>query len=79
MGERGYLAGLLGVHFPEKHTPHRVKSVSPDHFLGLVPFGHIWLDLGLDPLANLVSQCSVGLIKVETRFANGSSPRSSHM
>ncbi|OQE87120.1 hypothetical protein PENNAL_c0020G07244 [Penicillium nalgiovense] len=32
MGERGYLAGLLGVHFPEMHTPHRVKSVSPDRW-----------------------------------------------
>ncbi|KAJ5206937.1 Cytochrome b5 [Penicillium cf. griseofulvum] len=32
MGERGYLAGLLGVHFPEKHTPHRVKSVTPERW-----------------------------------------------
>ncbi|KAF2836947.1 acyl-CoA dehydrogenase NM domain-like protein [Patellaria atrata CBS 101060] len=35
MGERGYLAGLLGVHYPAKYTDKRVKSVPPekwDHF-----------------------------------------------
>ncbi|CAI7663549.1 unnamed protein product [Penicillium glandicola] len=32
MGERGYLAGLLGTHYPEKHTPYRVKSVSSDRW-----------------------------------------------
>ncbi|EPS30614.1 hypothetical protein PDE_05566 [Penicillium oxalicum 114-2] len=32
MGERGYLAGLLGVKYPEKHTPNRVKSVSPERW-----------------------------------------------
>ncbi|KAG0153165.1 hypothetical protein PDIDSM_5015 [Penicillium digitatum] len=32
MGERGYLAGLLGVHFPKQHTPYRVKSVSADRW-----------------------------------------------
>ncbi len=30
MGERGYLAGLLGGHFPTHLTDKRVKSVSPD-------------------------------------------------
>ncbi|QQK39761.1 Acyl-CoA dehydrogenase, putative [Penicillium digitatum] len=32
MGERGYLAGLLGFHFPKQHTPYRVKSVSADRW-----------------------------------------------
>jgi len=35
MGERGYLAGLLGIHFPVQYTDRRVKSVPPekwDHF-----------------------------------------------
>ncbi|KAJ6104522.1 hypothetical protein N7523_010842 [Penicillium sp. IBT 18751x] len=32
MGERGYLAGLLGVKYPEQHTPFRVQSVSPDRW-----------------------------------------------
>ncbi|KAJ5389619.1 Acyl-CoA dehydrogenase apdG [Penicillium cataractarum] len=32
MGERGYLAGLLGVKYPEKHTPYRVKSVAPERW-----------------------------------------------
>ncbi|KAJ5579860.1 uncharacterized protein N7459_005845 [Penicillium hispanicum] len=32
MGERGYLAGLLGVKYPEQHTPYRVQSVSPDRW-----------------------------------------------
>ena len=35
MGERGYLAGLLGMHFPAHLTQTRVKSVPPekwDHF-----------------------------------------------
>lgn len=27
MGTRGYLAGLMGVHFPTQYTPNRVKSV----------------------------------------------------
>jgi len=30
MGERGYLAGLLGVHYPAHLTKNRVKSVTPD-------------------------------------------------
>lgn len=30
MGERGYLAGLMGVHFPTHLTPYRVKSVGPE-------------------------------------------------
>ncbi|KAI9817387.1 MAG: hypothetical protein M1832_004694 [Thelocarpon impressellum] len=29
MGQRGYLAGLMGVHYPEHLTPNRVKSVEP--------------------------------------------------
>lgn len=35
MGERGYLAGLLGIHYPGEYTDKRVKSVPPekwDHF-----------------------------------------------
>ncbi|KAJ5788478.1 Acyl-CoA dehydrogenase N-terminal [Penicillium paradoxum] len=32
MGERGYLAGLLGVHYPVNHTQHRVKSVAPERW-----------------------------------------------
>ncbi|KAH9868304.1 hypothetical protein J1614_007376 [Plenodomus biglobosus] len=35
MGERGYLAGLLGIHYPAQYTDRRVKSVPPekwDHF-----------------------------------------------
>ncbi|EOA81690.1 hypothetical protein ACJQWK_10696 [Exserohilum turcicum] len=35
MGERGYLAGTLGVQFPTQYTDRRVKSVPPekwDHF-----------------------------------------------
>lgn len=35
MGERGYLAGLLGIHFPKQYTDRRIKSVPPekwDHF-----------------------------------------------
>jgi len=35
MGDRGYLAGLLGIHFPAELTDRRVKSVPPerwDHF-----------------------------------------------
>jgi alkylation response protein AidB-like acyl-CoA dehydrogenase len=35
MGERGYLAGLLGIHYPAHLTQTRVKSVPPekwDHF-----------------------------------------------
>lgn len=35
MGERGYLAGLLGIHFPVQFTDRRIKSVPPekwDHF-----------------------------------------------
>lgn len=39
MGERGYLAGLLGLRFPAKLTDKRVKSVSPeqwDHFHELI-------------------------------------------
>lgn len=30
MGERGYLAGLLGIHFPTHLTDKRVKSVAPE-------------------------------------------------
>lgn len=30
MGERGYLAGLMGMHYPTHLTDRRVKSVSPD-------------------------------------------------
>lgn len=39
MGERGYLAGLLGVNFPAEYTKNRVKSVPPekwDHFHELI-------------------------------------------
>jgi len=39
MGERGYLAGLLGVHYPTQYTDIRNKSVSPeewDHFHELI-------------------------------------------
>lgn len=35
MGERGYLAGLLGIHYPAQYTDKRVASVPPekwDHF-----------------------------------------------
>jgi hypothetical protein len=32
--------------------------------LALVPFGHIWLNLGLDPLADFVSEGGVGIVKV---------------
>lgn len=32
MGERGYLAGLLGVSYPTEHTPYRVKSVPPERW-----------------------------------------------
>ncbi|KAJ5895162.1 acyl-CoA dehydrogenase/oxidase [Penicillium taxi] len=32
MGERGYLAGLLGVKYPEKYTQYRVQSVLPDQW-----------------------------------------------
>ncbi|KAL2814308.1 acyl-CoA dehydrogenase/oxidase [Aspergillus granulosus] len=32
MGERGYLAGLLGVKYPVHHTPHRVQSVAPENW-----------------------------------------------
>ncbi|KAH6971680.1 acyl-CoA dehydrogenase/oxidase [Ilyonectria sp. MPI-CAGE-AT-0026] len=30
MGRRGYLAGLLGVHYPTEYAPNGVKSVTPD-------------------------------------------------
>ena len=30
MGQRGYLAGLMGVKYPTHLTPHRVKSVTPE-------------------------------------------------
>lgn len=30
MGQRGYLAGLLGVHFPKEYTNARVQSVPPE-------------------------------------------------
>ncbi|KAL4763719.1 putative acyl-CoA dehydrogenase [Aspergillus foveolatus] len=32
MGERGYLAGLLGVKYPTQYTPHRVQSVAPENW-----------------------------------------------
>ncbi|CAI7563909.1 unnamed protein product [Penicillium pancosmium] len=32
MGERGYLAGLLGGEFPAEHTPHRIKAVAPERY-----------------------------------------------
>lgn len=32
MGERGYLAGLLGVHYPTHLTKNRVKSVPPEQW-----------------------------------------------
>jgi alkylation response protein AidB-like acyl-CoA dehydrogenase len=35
MGERGYLAGMLGIHYPTQYTDRRVQSVPPekwDHF-----------------------------------------------
>ncbi|KAI4137731.1 MAG: hypothetical protein LQ341_005010 [Variospora aurantia] len=33
MGERGYLAGLMGLHrFPEEYTKHRVRSVGPEQW-----------------------------------------------
>jgi alkylation response protein AidB-like acyl-CoA dehydrogenase len=30
MGDRGYLAGLLGVHYPTQYTDKRVASVQPE-------------------------------------------------
>jgi alkylation response protein AidB-like acyl-CoA dehydrogenase len=30
MAERGYLAGMMGVHYPKHLTKHRVKSVPPE-------------------------------------------------
>jgi alkylation response protein AidB-like acyl-CoA dehydrogenase len=35
LGDRGYLAGLLGIHYPTQYTDKRVKCVPPekwDHF-----------------------------------------------
>ncbi|KAL2040263.1 hypothetical protein N7G274_007166 [Stereocaulon virgatum] len=33
MGERGYLAGLMGLHkYPADRTPHRVRSVGPEQW-----------------------------------------------
>lgn len=32
MGRRGYLAGLLGVHYPKEYTDKRVKSVPPEQW-----------------------------------------------
>ncbi|KAI9894879.1 MAG: hypothetical protein M1814_000099 [Vezdaea aestivalis] len=32
MGERGYLAGLLGVHYPKHLTKNTVKSVTPEQW-----------------------------------------------
>lgn len=32
MGERGYLAGLMGVHYPAHLTQNRVKSVAPEQW-----------------------------------------------
>lgn len=32
MGERGYLAGLLGMKYPTNYTPHRVQSVAPENW-----------------------------------------------
>lgn len=31
-GRRGYLAGLLGVHYPTEYTKSRVKSVAPEQW-----------------------------------------------
>lgn len=39
MGDRGYLAGAMGVHFPVDYTDKRVKAVAPeewDHFHELI-------------------------------------------
>lgn len=30
MGKRGYLAGLLGIHYPVQYTDYRVASVTPE-------------------------------------------------
>lgn len=30
MGTRGYLAGLLGTHYPTQYTQNRIKSVAPE-------------------------------------------------
>lgn len=32
LGERGYLAGLLGIRYPVDQTPYRVKSVPPERW-----------------------------------------------
>lgn len=32
LGERGYLAGLLGVKYPTEYTPYRVQSVAPENW-----------------------------------------------
>lgn len=32
MGERGYLAGLLGGRYPKEYTPYRVQSVPPERW-----------------------------------------------
>jgi hypothetical protein len=32
--------------------------------LALIPFGYKWLNLGLDPLADFVSEGGVGIVKV---------------
>jgi len=32
MGERGYLAGLLGIHYPTHLTDVRIKSVPPEKY-----------------------------------------------
>lgn len=32
MGKRGYLAGLIGVHFPTQYTKNRIASVAPEHW-----------------------------------------------
>jgi alkylation response protein AidB-like acyl-CoA dehydrogenase len=30
MGTRGYLAGLMGMHYPAEYTNNRIKSVAPE-------------------------------------------------
>lgn len=30
MGTRGYLAGLMGMHYPTEYTDNRIKSVAPE-------------------------------------------------
>jgi alkylation response protein AidB-like acyl-CoA dehydrogenase len=32
MGTRGYLAGLMGMHYPAEYTSNRIKSVAPEQW-----------------------------------------------